>query len=153
MTMNRSLAARLLEGERLLGTSVTLPSPEVAERTRGYLRALTLALPAALLFTVFRSFTTAVSRPKPVMLLQLGGLSLKIPLTIALVNGWPAIGLPSLAALSGGGAGSWGAGLGAAVAASTMGGGGGGSPAPAPAPSSPAWPGATRRPSRCDRPR
>ena len=70
--------------------------PEVAERTRSYLRALTLALPAALVFTVFRAFTTAVSRPKPVMLLQLGGLSLKIPLTIALVNGWPALGLPSL---------------------------------------------------------
>ena len=31
MTMNRSLSVRLLEGERLLGTSVTLPSPEVAE--------------------------------------------------------------------------------------------------------------------------
>ena len=31
MFMNRSLAARLMEGDRLLGTAVTLPSPEVAE--------------------------------------------------------------------------------------------------------------------------
>lgn len=31
MSMNRSLAARLLEGDRLIGTVVSLPSPEVAE--------------------------------------------------------------------------------------------------------------------------
>ena len=40
-------------------------------------------LPPALLFTAFRGFNTAVSRPKVVMALQLGGLALKVPLTRA----------------------------------------------------------------------
>ncbi|MCA6215003.1 MATE family efflux transporter [Ideonella sp. B7] len=71
-------------------------TPEVAERTRGYLHALAWALPAALIFAVFRAFSTAVSRPKPVMLLQLGGLLLKVPLTVALVAGVPALHLPAL---------------------------------------------------------
>ncbi len=68
--------------------------PDVAERVRGYLQALSVALPASLLFTVFRGFNTAVSRPKPVMLLQLGGFALKLPLTAALVFGVPALGIP-----------------------------------------------------------
>jgi MATE family multidrug resistance protein len=67
--------------------------PEVAERVQGYLRALSVALPASVLFTVLRSFNSAVSRPKPVMLLQLGGLALKLPLTAALVFGVPALGI------------------------------------------------------------
>lgn len=70
--------------------------PDMAERVRGYLAALSLALPASLLFTVFRGFNTAVSRPKPVMLLQLGGLALKLPLSAALVFGVPAIGVPEM---------------------------------------------------------
>lgn len=70
--------------------------PEVAVKVRGYLLALALSLPAALLFTVFRGFNTAVSRPKAVMALQLGGLALKLPLSIALVFGVPALGVPAL---------------------------------------------------------
>lgn len=70
--------------------------PELAERVRGYLAALSLALPAALLFTVFRGFNTAVSRPKPVMLLQLAGLALKLPLSAALVFGVPGWRIPEL---------------------------------------------------------
>ncbi len=71
-------------------------SPEVETRVRGYLFALALSLPAALLFTVYRGFNTAVSRPKMVMLLQLGGLGLKLPLSLALVGGVPALGLPAM---------------------------------------------------------
>ncbi len=71
-------------------------SPEVAVKVRGYLGALALSLPASLLFTVYRSFNTAVSRPKAVMLLQMGGLALKVPLSTALVFGVPALGLPAL---------------------------------------------------------
>ena len=71
-------------------------SPEVAERVRGYLLALAFSLPASLLFTVYRGFNVAVSRPKAVMALQLGGLALKIPLSAALVWGLPAIGLPAM---------------------------------------------------------
>ena len=70
--------------------------PEVADKVRGYLLGLAVALPAALVFTVYRGFNTAVSRPKAVMALQLGGLALKVPLSIALVSGVPALGLPAM---------------------------------------------------------
>ncbi len=70
--------------------------PEVAEKVRGYLLALAFSLPASLLFTVYRAFNVAVSRPKAVMALQLGGLALKAPLSAALVFGVPALGLPAL---------------------------------------------------------
>lgn len=73
--------------------------PEVAAKVRGYLGLLALALPASLLFTVFRGFNTAVSRPKAVMALQLGGLALKVPLTVLLVAGAPGLGLPALGVL------------------------------------------------------
>ena len=71
-------------------------SPAVADKVGGYLLALALALPASLLFTVFRGVNIAVSRPKAVMSLQLGGLALKVPLSIALVGGVPALGIPAL---------------------------------------------------------
>ncbi len=71
-------------------------NPVVEAKVRAYLLVLALSLPASLLFTIYRSFNIAVARPKAVMLLQLGGLLLKIPLAIALVYGVPAIGLPAL---------------------------------------------------------
>lgn len=71
-------------------------SPEVAAKVRGYLLALALSLPGALLFTVYRGFNIAVSRPKAVMVLQLGGLALKIPLSAFFVFGLPALGGPAL---------------------------------------------------------
>jgi multidrug resistance protein, MATE family len=82
--------------------------PDIAERVHGYLKALALALPASLLFTAFRGFNTAVSRPKIVMVLQIGGLAAKLPLSIALVFGVPAWGIPEM--------GVTGAGLATAVA-------------------------------------
>ena len=71
-------------------------TPEVADRVQGYLTALAVSLPASLLFQVYRGFNTAVSRPKAVMALQLGGLALKVPLSIALVAGVPALGVPAM---------------------------------------------------------
>lgn len=71
-------------------------SPAVAAKVRGYLMALAFALPASLLFTVYRGFNVAVSRAKAVMTLQLGGLALKLPLSWALVSGVPALGVPAL---------------------------------------------------------
>ncbi|MBL8312585.1 MAG: MATE family efflux transporter [Rubrivivax sp.] len=71
-------------------------SPAVAEKVRGYLLALAFSLPASLLFTVFRGFNVAVSRPKAVMVLQVAALGLKLPLSTLLVFGWPALGLPAL---------------------------------------------------------
>lgn len=67
---------------------ISRASPEVEARVRGYLGALAFALPASLLFTVYRGFNTAVSRPKAVMALQVGALALKVPLSIALVGGF-----------------------------------------------------------------
>jgi MATE family multidrug resistance protein len=71
-------------------------SPALAEKVRGYLLALAFSLPASLLFTVYRGFNTAVSRPKAVMVLQVSALALKVPLSAALVFGVPALGLPAL---------------------------------------------------------
>jgi MATE family multidrug resistance protein len=76
--------------------AVARAAPEVEWRVRGYLGALAFALPAALLFSAYRGFNVAVSRPKAVMALQLAGLALKVPLSMALVGGIDAIGLPAL---------------------------------------------------------
>ncbi len=67
--------------------SLSRASPEVAGKVRAYLGALAFALPPALLFTAFRGFNTAVSRPKVVMALQLVALLVKLPLTALLVFG------------------------------------------------------------------
>ena len=64
------------------------PTPEVAQKVRGYLSALSLSLPASLLFTVYRGFNSAVSRPKAVMAIQVSGLLLKIPLSMLFIYGW-----------------------------------------------------------------
>jgi MATE family multidrug resistance protein len=71
-------------------------SPAMAEKVRGFLLGLAFALPASLVFTVFRGFNVAVSRPKAVMLLQLLGLAIKVPLSMALVSGLPALGVPAM---------------------------------------------------------
>ncbi len=99
-------AVWLAIGLSLLGSSVLIfpepflelaqATPTVAAKARGYLQALAFALPASLMFAAFRGFNTAVSRPKAVMSLQLAGLALKIPLSMSLVSGMPALGLPAL---------------------------------------------------------
>lgn len=71
-------------------------SPEHEERVRDYLRVLALSLPASLLFSAYRGFNNAVSRPKAVMALQVGGLALKVPLSALLIHGMPALGVPAL---------------------------------------------------------
>ena len=68
-------------------------TPEVADKVRGYLLALAFSLPASLLFTIYRGFNTAVSRPKAVMLIQMSALFIKVPLSAALVFGVPSLGL------------------------------------------------------------
>lgn len=72
----------------------------LADKVRSYTRPLALALPLALVFTAFRGFTQAVSRPKAVMTLQVAGLALKVPLSALLVFGWgpiPALGVAGCA--------------------------------------------------------
>lgn len=70
--------------------------PEAEARVRSYLLVLTLSLPASLMFSAYRGFNTAVSRPKAVMALQLGGLALKIPLSALLIHGIAPLGVPPL---------------------------------------------------------
>ncbi len=70
--------------------------PEVADKVRGYLLALAVSLPASLLFTLYRGFNIALSRPKAVMLIQVSALLIKVPLSAALVFGVPALALPAL---------------------------------------------------------
>lgn len=65
-------------------------SHEVTQKVRAYLAALAVSLPAALLFSAYRGFNTAVSRPKAVMAIQLGGLALKVPLSMLFVYGFDA---------------------------------------------------------------
>ena len=53
--------------------------PALDAKVRAYLQALAWSVPASLLFRVFYSFSTAISRPRTVMALTLVGLSLKVP--------------------------------------------------------------------------
>jgi MATE family multidrug resistance protein len=77
-------------------TSLAQLDAAQAAKVRDYTRPEAFALPAALLFTAFRGFSTAVSRPKAVMTVQLAGLAAKVPLNAILVFGWgpiPAMGV------------------------------------------------------------
>jgi MATE family multidrug resistance protein len=90
-------ATWLAIGMSLLGcTLLVFPEPflalahaegSVALKVRGYLQGLAFGLPPALVFTAYRGFNVAVSRPKAVMALQLGALAMKIPLNALLVFG------------------------------------------------------------------
>ena len=75
-------------------------APEVEVKTRSYLQTIALGVPAMLLFRVFYSFTTAVSLPRVIMMLNLIGLALKIPLNLVFMHGYfgmPALGGPGCA--------------------------------------------------------
>jgi MATE family multidrug resistance protein len=69
-------------------------APEVEEKTRSYLRSIAFGIPALLMFRVFYSFTTAVSKPRVIMALNLVGLALKIPLNLVFMHGY--LGMPAL---------------------------------------------------------
>lgn len=70
------------------------PSPQVENLAREYLLQLAWGLPGALLARVFYAFTPAVGYPKPVMLINLTSLLLKIPLSYLLLYG--DLGFPEL---------------------------------------------------------
>ncbi|MBS0335225.1 MAG: MATE family efflux transporter [Proteobacteria bacterium] len=75
-------------------------APEVEVKTRAYLRTIAIGVPAMLVFRVFYSFSTAVSRPRVIMVLNLVGLALKIPLNLVFMHGhlgMPALGGPGCA--------------------------------------------------------
>jgi MATE family multidrug resistance protein len=61
--------------------------PALEAKVRAYLHALAWSVPAALLFRVFYGFSTAISRPRTVMMLTLVGLVLKVPLNWVFMYG------------------------------------------------------------------
>lgn len=69
-------------------------SPELTEKATLYLRLEALALPATLAFRVYAALNTAISRPKMVMMIQVIGLFLKIPLNAIFIFGY--LGMPAL---------------------------------------------------------
>ncbi len=74
--------------------------PEVELRTQAYLQGIAWALPAMLLFRVFFALTTAVSRPRAVMLINLVYLAVKAPLNTVFIYGMfgaPELGGPGCA--------------------------------------------------------
>lgn len=75
-------------------------APEVRERVTGYLRALALALPAALVFRTIYALGTAVSRPKIVMAINLSAVGVKALLNWILIYG--NLGLPAMGATGAG---------------------------------------------------
>ncbi len=75
-------------------------SPELTEKATLYLRLEALALPATLAFRVYAALNTAISKPKMVMMIQVTGLVLKIPLNAVFIFGYagmPALGGPGCA--------------------------------------------------------
>jgi MATE family multidrug resistance protein len=75
-------------------------APEVRARVTDYLRALALALPAALVFRTIYALGTAVSRPKVVMTINLVAVGVKAFLNWVLIYG--NLGLPALGAAGAG---------------------------------------------------
>ena len=68
--------------------AITQLEPAVEAKTRAYLNAMSWAVPAALAFRVFHGFSTAVSRPRTLMMLNLFGLALKVPLNYVFMYGY-----------------------------------------------------------------
>jgi MATE family multidrug resistance protein len=87
LALGLSLLGCLLLAFPLPFIALSQVSPEVESRLRAYLLALAFALPAGLLFAAYRGFNNAVSRPKAVMVLQVGALAIKLPLAALLVHG------------------------------------------------------------------
>ncbi|WP_459614676.1 MATE family efflux transporter [Bordetella sp. 2513F-2] len=75
-------------------------APEVRDRVAAYLRALAVAIPAALVFRTLYAFGAAVSRPKTVMAINLAAVGLKALFNWILIYG--KFGLPAMGATGAG---------------------------------------------------
>ena len=84
--------ALLCPGPLLNWTQV--PS-DLQEEVRGYLSIMALGLPASLLFRMYSTLNQSLGKPKLVTWVQVGALTVKVPLSIVLVLGIPDI-LPPL---------------------------------------------------------
>lgn len=74
--------------------------PSVRDAITWYLRALAVALPATLLFRTIYSLGTAVSRPKPVMLINMASVVFKLLFNWIFIFG--NLGMPALGAVGAG---------------------------------------------------
>lgn len=74
--------------------SLAKASPELNAKSTLYLQILALALPASLGFRIYGALNTALGRPKMVMMIQITGLLLKLPLNALFIFG--GFGLPAL---------------------------------------------------------
>jgi MATE family multidrug resistance protein len=62
-------------------------TPEVTAKVHAYLRAMAWAVVPSLAFRVFYGFLSGIGRPRPIMVLNLLGLALKIPLNALFMYG------------------------------------------------------------------
>jgi multidrug resistance protein, MATE family len=74
--------------------AVSQLTPDVEQRVRGYLDALSWSIPASLMFRMFYSFSAAVAKPRVGMALNLIGLALKIPFNWVFLYG--NLGVPAM---------------------------------------------------------
>lgn len=79
-----------------LWLALSKPPEDVATRTRLYLWAVAAGLPGALFFRAFQAMTSAVARPKVLMVINLVALAAKVPLNAAFIGGLPSIGVPEM---------------------------------------------------------
>ncbi|HQR04969.1 MAG: MATE family efflux transporter [Proteobacteria bacterium] len=71
-------------------------TPPVEVKVRDYLAALAWSVPPALTLRLFNGLSSGIGRPRPIMLLNLLGLALKIPANLVFMYGH--LGLPALGA-------------------------------------------------------
>jgi MATE family multidrug resistance protein len=76
--------------------ALSRPAPEVAAKVRAYLAIAAWGAPAGLAFRLFASYTTAVSLPRVLMVLNIIGLAAKVPLNWVFVFGH--LGAPAMGA-------------------------------------------------------
>lgn len=92
-TITAGVAVLLFPAPLLRWTQVP---PALQAEVAHYLAVLALALPAALLFRGFSTLNQALGKPVLVTWIQIGSLAAKIPLSMLLAFGWPALGIPAM---------------------------------------------------------
>jgi len=78
--------------EPFLGLSQLTPAVEF--KVRAYLGALSWSVLPSLLFRVFYAFSSGIGKPRPIMVFNLIGVALKVPLNLVFIHG--AFGMPAL---------------------------------------------------------
>ena len=77
--------------------ALTQLTPAVEVKVRAYLDALSWGVLPALFFRIFYGFSTGIAKPRPVMVFNLIGVALKVPLNLIFMFGY--LGMPALGAV------------------------------------------------------